>query len=148
MNSKKQTTKPHVILRSAADILEERLRKQSTAGAAGDRVNQNYELGIPIAQGEYASPTECVLMCGFLVFHANKADDDVRQFARRVLDVVFAAAAEKGFRRADLLETMMSKRDPSPRMRVLARQATAAIGNNLAFARVVAQAGVIAGGKQ
>ncbi|WP_250522916.1 MULTISPECIES: hypothetical protein [unclassified Caballeronia] len=148
MNSKKKTTKHQNILRSAVDIWEERPRKQSTAGGGRNRENQNYELGIPIAEGEYASPTECVLMCGFLVFHAKHADDDVRQFARRVLDVVFAAAAEKGFRRADLLETMMSKREPSPRMRVLAGQATAAIGTNLAFARVVARAGVSAGGKQ
>ncbi|SAK50721.1 hypothetical protein AWB80_01505 [Caballeronia pedi] len=111
-------------------------------------MNENYKLGIPIAEGEYASPTECVLMCGFLVFHAKKADDDVRQFARRVLDVVFTAAAEKGFRRADLLETMMAQSKPSPRMRVLAGQATAAIGDNLAFARVIARAHVSAGGEQ
>ncbi|GAB5100676.1 hypothetical protein [Caballeronia sp. HLA56] len=111
-------------------------------------MNENYKLGIPIAEGEYASPTECVLMCGFLVFHAKKADPDVRQFARRVLDVVFAAAAEKGFRRTDLLETMMAKGVRSPRVGVLAGQATAAIGDNLAFARVIARAGSIAGGKQ
>ncbi|MDR5770185.1 MULTISPECIES: hypothetical protein [unclassified Caballeronia] len=103
---------------------------------------------MPIAEGEYASPTQCVLMCGFLVFQKKKVDEEVRQYARRVLDVVFAAAAENGFRNSDLLETMMSKREPSPRMRVLAGQATAAIGDNLAFARVVARAGVIAGGKQ
>ncbi|WP_250438647.1 hypothetical protein [Caballeronia sp. AZ1_KS37] len=111
-------------------------------------MNENYELGIPIAEGEYASPTECVLMCGFLVFHAKKVDDDVRQFARRVLDVVLAAAAERGFHRVDLLETLMAKGDPSSRVGKLARQATAAIGDNLAFARVIAQAGVSAGGKR
>ncbi|WP_250470228.1 MULTISPECIES: hypothetical protein [unclassified Caballeronia] len=111
-------------------------------------MNENYELGIPIAEGKYASPTECVLMCGFLVFHAKKVDDDVRQFARRVLDVVFAAAAENGFRRTDLLETLMAKGDRSPRVGKLARQATAAIGDNLAFARVIARVGVIAGGQQ
>ncbi|WP_250528620.1 hypothetical protein [Caballeronia sp. ATUFL_F1_KS4A] len=111
-------------------------------------MNENYKLGIPIAEGEYASPTQCVLMCGFLAFHAKKADDDIRQFARRVLDVVFAAAAQRGFHRVDLLETLMAKGDPSPRVGRLAQQATAAIGDNLAFARVIAQAGVRAGGKQ
>jgi hypothetical protein len=112
-------------------------------------MNENYELGIPIAEGKYASPTECVLMCGFLVFHAKKkVDNDVQQFARRVLNVVFAAAAENGFRRTDLLETLMAKGDRSPRVGKLARQATAAIGDNLAFARVIAMAGVIAGGQQ
>ncbi|SAL02207.1 hypothetical protein AWB80_08303 [Caballeronia pedi] len=111
-------------------------------------MKENYKLGIPIAEGKYASPTECVLMCGFLVFHAKNVDDDVRQFARRVLDIVFTAAAQNGFRRADLLETLMAKADPSPRVGKLAGQATASIGDNFAFARVVAHAGVIAGGKQ
>lgn len=148
MKNRKNMGKRTVILRSAQEIWDERCRKQASTSGAERRINENYELGMPIAEGEYASPTQCVLMCGFLVFQAKKVDDEVRQFARRVLDVVFAAAAENGFRNSDLLETMMSKREPSPRMRVLAEQATAAIGDNLAFARVVARAGVIAGGKQ
>ncbi|MDR5776725.1 MULTISPECIES: hypothetical protein, partial [unclassified Caballeronia] len=121
---------------------------QASTSGAERRINENYELGMPIAEGEYASPTQCVLMCGFLVFQAKKVDDEVREFARRVLDVVFAAAAQNGFRNRDLLETMMAKGVRSSRVGKLAGQATAAIGDNLAFARVVARAGVIAGGKK
>ncbi|SAK51484.1 hypothetical protein AWB80_01649 [Caballeronia pedi] len=111
-------------------------------------MNETYKLGIAIGEGKYASPSQCLLMCGFLVFEAKHADEDLRQYARRVLDAVFAAAAANGFRRSDLLETLMSKGERTPRILNLARQATAAIGDNLAFVRVIAQAGVRAEGGQ
>ncbi|TDY23930.1 hypothetical protein B0G81_4332 [Paraburkholderia sp. BL6665CI2N2] len=100
------------------------------------------DFGVPVGDGEYASPAKFLLMSGFLVYEAKKAESDVRQAARNILDEVFQSAKAGGFMKGDLLETLMSRREKSPRIWALAVEATEAIGNTDAFISVLRRAGI------
>lgn len=100
------------------------------------------DVGVPVGDGEYASPAKFLLMSGFLVYEAKKVSDDVRLAARNILDEVFAAATAGGFAKRDLLETLMSRCEKSRRVWTLAVEATEAIGDTDAFISALRRAGV------
>lgn len=98
--------------------------------------------GVPVGHGQHISPTEFLLMAGFLVYRAPLASAAARAAARRVLDAVFGAAAGSGFAQSDVLETMMANAGKSSAMQTLAEQATSAVGDTTAFLQVIRGAGV------
>jgi hypothetical protein len=104
-----------------------------------DRVNTS---GVPVGDGQQISPTEFLLMAGFLAYRAPLAPIAARAAARRVLDAVLGAAAAHGFADSDALETMMACAEKSSRMLSLAEQATAAVGDTVAYLDVIRCAGV------
>jgi hypothetical protein len=105
-------------------------------------VTNHNDLGVPIGDGEYASPAKFLLMSGFLVYEAKKASNDVRITARNILDEIFAAATASGFAKRDLLETLMSRCEKSQRVWTLAVQVTEAVGDTDAFISALRRAGV------
>jgi hypothetical protein len=104
-----------------------------------DRVSTS---GVPVGNGQHISPAEFLLMAGFLTYRAHLAPISARVAARRVLDAILAAAAAHGFADSDALETMMACAEKSSRMRGLAEQATAAVGDTVACLDVIRCAGV------
>jgi hypothetical protein len=98
--------------------------------------------GVPVGNGRYISPTEFLLMAGFLTYRASLAPIDARVAARRVVDAVLGAATAHGFAYADALESMMASAEKSARVRRLAEQATAAVGDTVAYLQVIRGAGV------
>ena len=104
-----------------------------------DRVKTD---GVPVGNGEHISPAEFLLMAGFLTYRAPLAPIAARVAARRVLDAVLRAAAAHGFADSDALETMMACAEKSSRMWRLAEQATAAVGDTVAYLHVIRCAGV------
>ncbi|RKR38791.1 hypothetical protein [Paraburkholderia sp. BL17N1] len=104
-----------------------------------DRVNTD---GVPLGNGKHISPTEFLLMAGFLTYRAPLAPIAARVAARRVLDAVLGAAAAHGFADSDALETMMARAEKSAYMWRLAEQAAAAVGDTVAYLHVLRCAGV------
>ncbi|WP_024901556.1 hypothetical protein [Robbsia andropogonis] len=51
-----------------------------------------------------------------------------RENAKRMMDAILGVAAERGFKRRDLLETMLARREMSPRVRDLAQQVDKCLG--------------------
>ena len=104
-----------------------------------DRVDTD---GVPVGNGRHISRAEFLLMAGFLTYRAPMAPIAARVAAQRVLDAVLGAAAAHGFADSDALETMMACAEKSSRMWRLAEQATAAVGDTVAYLRVIRCAGV------
>ncbi|MDR6419886.1 hypothetical protein J2801_002137 [Paraburkholderia phenoliruptrix] len=102
-------------------------------------------VGVPVGGGEYIHPATFLLMCGYLVHVAAKADAGARADAKQLLDGILAAARTGGFSRADLLETLMSRNEKTDRLRRLAQAAVEAIGNTTAFLLVLRAAGADVG---
>jgi hypothetical protein len=98
--------------------------------------------GVPVGNGQRISPTEFLLMAGFLTYRAPQAPIAARVAARRVLDAILGAAAAHGFAESDALETMMACAEKSSRMWGLAQQATTAVGDTVAYLEVIRCAGV------
>jgi len=98
--------------------------------------------GVPVGNGQHISPAEFLLMAGFLAYRAPLAPVDARAAARRVLDAVLGVAATHGFAHSDALESMMASAEKSSRMWRLAEQATAAVGDTVAYLQVIRGAGV------
>jgi hypothetical protein len=98
--------------------------------------------GVPVGDGQHISPAEFLLMAGFLAYRAPRATVDARAAARRVLDAVLGVAAAHGFAHSDALESMMASAEKSTRVWRLAEQATAAVGDTLAYLQVIRGAGV------
>lgn len=105
-------------------------------------MNRERDEGVPVGNGELASPATFLLMSGFLVYEARKADADVRQLSRDVIDAVLSAAGASGFPKGDILETMMALGDHSERVWALADEATRAFSDAVAFLTVLQRAGV------
>lgn len=105
-------------------------------------MNRKRDEGVPVGDGEFASPAEFLLMSGLLVYEGRSADADVRQLSRDIIDAVLSAARAGGFAQGDILETMMSLGDRSERVRALAEEATRAIGDTAALLAVLQRAGV------
>ena len=101
--------------------------------------------GVPVGAGEYVHPATFLLMCGYLVHVAAKADAGARADARQLLDSILTAARIGGFHRADLLETLMSRNERTDRLRSLAHAAVDAIGDTAAFLIVLRAAGANVG---
>ncbi|RDK07667.1 hypothetical protein DN412_24850 [Cupriavidus lacunae] len=104
-----------------------------------DRVDTD---GVPVGNGQHISPAEFLLMAGFLAYRAPMAPIAARVAARRVLDAVLGAAAAHGFADSDALEAMMACAEKSSRIWRLAEQATVAVGDRVAYLRVIRCAGV------
>ena len=98
--------------------------------------------GVPVGNGHHISPTEFLLMAGFLAYRAPQASVDARAAARRVLDAVLGEAAAHGFSHSNTLESMMANAEKSRRVWRLAEQATAAVGDTVAYLQVIRGAGV------
>ena len=106
------------------------------------------DVGVPVGDGEHVPPATFILMCGYLLYEAKKADADARAHARQLLDGVLTAASVAGFRRGDLLETLMSRAERTDRLMDLARAAAAAIGDTAAFLCVLRAAGAKVGASE
>ena len=102
-------------------------------------------LGVPVGDDEYVPPATFILMCGYLLYAAKKADAGARAYARQLLDGVLVAASAGGFHRGDLLETLMSRNERTDRLFNLAHAAAAAIGDTAAFLQVLRDAGANTG---
>lgn len=98
--------------------------------------------GVPVGNGRHISPAEFLLMAGFLANRAHLAPVDARAAARRVLDAVLGVAVAHGFAHSDALESMMASAEKSTHVWELAEQATAAVGDTVAFMQVIRGAGV------
>jgi len=105
-------------------------------------LNHDSTAGVPVGNGQQVSPAEFLLMAGFLAYRAPRAEVDARVAARRVLDAVLGAAAAHGFAHSDTLESMMASAEKSTRVWRLAEQATAAVGDTIAYLQVIRGAGV------
>jgi hypothetical protein len=104
--------------------------------------------GVPVGAGDHVHPATFLLMCGYLVHVATKADAGARADARLLLDGILTAARIGGFHRADLLETLMSRNERTDRLRNLAHAAVDAIGDTDAFLFVLRAAGANVGADQ
>lgn len=111
-------------------------------------VSRQADAGIPLGGEQYASSADYLLMAGFLVYEASRAPAGARLVARRILTAVLRTAAARGFPNADVLETLMSNREKSPRVYQLAIDAAAAVGDARAFVEIMKNAGVSAEGDQ
>lgn len=98
--------------------------------------------GVPVGDGQHISPAEFLLMAGFLAYRAPLATADARAAARRILDAVLGVAAAHGFAHSDTLESMMASAEKSARVWRLAQQATAAVGDTVAYLQVIRDAGI------
>lgn len=103
---------------------------------------------ISLGGEQYTSSADYLLMAGFLVYEASRAPAGARLVARRILTAVLCTAAARGFPNADMLETLMSSREKSPRVYQLAVDAAAAVGDARAFVEVMKSAGISAEGDQ
>jgi hypothetical protein len=104
-----------------------------------DRLNR---AGVPVGNGKHISPAEFFLTAGFLTYRAPLVPIAARVAARRVVDAVLRAAAAHGFADSDALETMRACAETSWRLLRLAEQATAAVGDMVAYLHVIRCAGV------
>jgi hypothetical protein len=95
-----------------------------------------------VGNGQHISPTEFLLMAGFLTYRAPLAAADARAAARRVLDAILGVAADHGFAHSDTLESMMASAEKSAQVWRLAEQATAAVGDTSTYLQVIRGAGV------
>ncbi|SHJ70573.1 hypothetical protein [Paraburkholderia terricola] len=105
-------------------------------------MTHHHDLGVPVGDGEYASPAKFLLMSAFLVYEAKKAGSDVRLAARNILDEIFESAKAGGFMKGEILETLMSRCEKSQRVWTLAVEATEAIGDTEAFMSALRRAGI------
>ncbi len=106
-------------------------------------MNHDGTAGVPVGNGKHISPAEFLLMAGFLAYRAPLAPVDARAAARRVLDAVLGVAAAHGFADSDALESMMASPEKSARVQSLAEQASAAVGDTVAYLQVIRGAGVM-----
>ena len=105
-------------------------------------MNKKIDRGVPVGDGQYASPASLLLISGFLIYGASSVETSVRELARDIVDATLAAARVKGFVKGDILETMMSRGEMSDRILALAEDATNAIGDSAAFLAVLQRAGI------
>ncbi|MBN3756487.1 hypothetical protein G3N95_26365 [Paraburkholderia sp. Tr-20389] len=99
--------------------------------------------GVPVGNGQRISPTEFLLMAGFLAYRAPAASEEARAAARRILVAVLEVASARGFTQSDVLQAMMANAEKSSRIQKLAEQATAAVGDTANYLRVIRNAGVL-----
>lgn len=103
---------------------------------------ENRSAGVPLGNGDCATPVEMVLMAIFLVYEAPMVPAVARSAARAVLTAVLRAATARGFPSKDIFETLLATGDRSPRVLQLAQSAADAVGDIDAFLKVIRSAGV------
>ncbi|KWZ43726.1 hypothetical protein WS72_13250 [Burkholderia savannae] len=97
---------------------------------------------IEIADGEYLTPAQLILMFGFLIYEAPRAPVTAKNNARAALSAILSAAAAGGFTSLDLLDTLMSRAERSARVVALATEAASVIGDANAFIDVMRRADI------